>query len=68
MGESGSGKTTVANHLFPNLPVIHGDSLMIQLAEMPVDARKNQYPYLNAICQGEANKMTVVRKILIISI
>lgn len=59
MGESGSGKTTVAKNLFSALPVISGDDLMRQLANLPEGALADQYPYLNNICNGGKNKLTI---------
>lgn len=59
MGESGSGKTTIARTLFPDLPIISGDDLMRKLANLPEGSLASKYPYLNDICNGGKNNLTV---------
>lgn len=59
MGESGSGKTTAAKHLFSGIHVIHGDSLMRDLAGIQPGSLKESYPYLNDICFGDKDRMSV---------
>ena len=59
MGESASGKTTIARTLFPDLPIISGDDLMRHLANMPKDSLASQYPYLNDICNCGKHNLTV---------
>lgn len=57
MGDSGSGKTTVAKRLFAGLPVIHGDTLLTHIAELPPGSLKQSHPLLDEICAGPQNAL-----------
>lgn len=59
MGDSGSGKTTVARKLFAGVPVIHGDTLLRQIAELPPGTLRESHPQLNDICAGRQNTLSV---------
>ncbi|MBD5557003.1 MAG: methyltransferase domain-containing protein, partial [Desulfovibrio sp.] len=51
-GEPGSGKAGVARRLFAGLPVIHGDTLLTQLAALPPGSLKESHPLLDRLCSG----------------
>lgn len=58
MGDSASGKSTVARKLFAGLPVIHGDPLLAQLVALPPGSLAESYPLLDALCSGGQSAMS----------
>lgn len=58
MGDSASGKSTVARKLFAGLPVIHGDPLLAQIAALPPGSLRESYPLLDEICSGGQSTMS----------
>lgn len=58
-GKSGSGKSTATRHLFPDLPVIRGDDVMRELADLDPHSLDGKFNYLGQICSGPDNKLTV---------
>lgn len=59
MGDSASGKSTVARKVFAGFPVIHGDSLLTQIAALPPGSLGESYPLLDAVCSGGQATMGV---------
>lgn len=59
MGHSGSGKSTVARYLFPGLPVISGDDVMREIANLEPHSLDGKFNYLNLICSGPNNRLTI---------
>lgn len=58
MGDSASGKSTVARKLFAGLPVIHGDPLLTQIAALPPGSLAESYPLLDDLCSGGQSTMS----------
>lgn len=59
MGDSASGKSTVARRVFAGFPVIHGDSLLTQIAALPPGSLRESFPLLDDICTGGRGAMSV---------
>lgn len=59
MGDSASGKSTVARKLFAGFPVIHGDSLLTRIAALAPGSLRESFPLLDEICTGGQVAMSV---------
>lgn len=52
LGEPGSGKASVARRLFAGFPVIHGDTLLTQIAALAPGSLKEKHSLLDPLCTG----------------